>query len=348
MAKIQKSVLIDEEILQMLSMESKKFDRSLNWVINKRLGYFIHASFDPTWETVRDGEVWLKGGVVAEVEPPKKIATRVEGAGTTEGMGTPGLPPEGKAQIEGEMLREAFYGPSEAVIYARPNSGAAPPGLLGQATKEWNEAALLAGRPRTITGELPRWSEERMREMADAEPGGLMACSPDILGHMLEDAKFDAATAAQLHLAGVELDREILVRWGLAENYKPRTMVRPLVDKNNSEEVVGEEKSVAAGFGREARAKAGKDRRTPKAVQEDAHGAQGPAVGDRKPGIDMQALRDICAGKLQLVGGYDVAPICEVDLCGFKSYNDEDGEWYVCGKEKHDPKKSKHGGWIKI
>ena len=62
---------------------------------------------------------------------------------------------------------------------------------------------------------MPEWSEERMRELAEAEPGGLMACSPEILGHMLEDAKTDQATAYKLHLAGVELDREIITRWKL-------------------------------------------------------------------------------------------------------------------------------------
>ena len=31
---------------------------------------------------------------------------------------------------------------------------------------------------------FPQWSEKRLRELADAEPGGLMACSPEIWGAM--------------------------------------------------------------------------------------------------------------------------------------------------------------------
>lgn len=70
-------------------------------------------------------------------------------------------------------------------------------------------------RPRTITGKWPLWSEAHFRKIAEEEPGGLMACSPEILGDMLEAAKSDPATAATLHLAGVKLDKEILERWGL-------------------------------------------------------------------------------------------------------------------------------------
>jgi len=34
---------------------------------------------------------------------------------------------------------------------------------------------------------FPQWSEERMRQMADEEPGGLMACSPEIWGAMSDE-----------------------------------------------------------------------------------------------------------------------------------------------------------------
>lgn len=43
--------------------------------------------------------------------------------------------------------------------------------------------------------------------------------------------------------------------------------------------------------------------------------------------------------------GWPAEPV-EVDLCGFKTYSEIDGEHYVCGKEKHGWKVS-HGSWIK-
>lgn len=180
--------------------------------------------------------------------------------------------------------------------------------------------------PRTITGEAPRWSEEHMKKMAESEPGGLMACSPELLTEMKEGAKTDGGVAAKLHLAGVELDREILVRWGLVENYKQK---------------MGE-----INGGVEIRGAAGKDRRNSEAVPENNYDGKDAAVGVGKPKVDMDALRNICAGKL---GGQDdsIPESIEVDLCGFKSYNDVDGENYICGKENHGPK-IKHGDWIKI
>lgn len=42
----------------------------------------------------------------------------------------------------------------------------------------------------------------------------------------------------------------------------------------------------------------------------------------------------------------EVAACRDIDLCGFRAYNDTDGEWYLCGMEKHGPK-VKHGKWVK-
>lgn len=64
----------------------------------------------------------------------------------------------------------------------------------------------------------------------------------------------------------------------------------------------------------------------------------------------MASLREIAAGNTSKLNNfaqdYDSEPV-EVDLCGFKSYNEIDGENYICGLEKHGPK-VKHGEWIKI
>lgn len=52
------------------------------------------------------------------------------------------------------------------------------------------------------------WSEDRLRELADAEPGGLMACSPELLTEFIEMAKTDSGVAETLTRAGVKLDSE--------------------------------------------------------------------------------------------------------------------------------------------
>jgi hypothetical protein len=203
-----------------------------------------------------------------------------------------------------------------------------------------------AGLSKTPRGEepnfiaMPKWSEARLREMAEAEPGGLMACSPELLAEMKEAAKTDSGVATTLHMAGVELDREILVRWGLAENYKPKTE-----DKD--------------GDGKATR----KGRRTlGRSVTSDQKSIDGPqtnSVGTGEPQGTrnqqvMDKLRNICAGNISDAVGepltkemVDAPDFGEVDLCGFKSYNDVDGENYICGLEKHGPK-VKHGDWIKV
>jgi len=47
-------------------------------------------------------------------------------------------------------------------------------------------------------------SEKWLRKVADAEPGGLMACSPEILAELKILAGTDPAIAATLELAGIK------------------------------------------------------------------------------------------------------------------------------------------------
>lgn len=94
-------------------------------------------------------------------------------------------------------------------------------------------------------------------------------------------------------------------------------------------------------------------------------GRVGGVHSEKNRGVGMQALRDICAGKISPnkfhncgdemchrcgkckgCEGCECEPI-EVDLCGEKFYNEVDGENYICGLEKHGPK-IHHGEWIKI
>lgn len=238
---------------------------------------------------------------------------------------------------------------------------------IGMTTRELGEAGqkVFGKVSRRDKLKMPEWSAERIKELSEEEPGGLMACSPEILTDMLEAAKTDPATAATLHLAGVKLDRSILARWGL-EYIKTGEM--------------SGDKEKAASAGSEKEAATGDDRPYPSAVQENNDGDEGPAVGVGKPEVDMGVLREICKGTLPpheddflvkaknniSAGRYEctdlgwkldrkinpVAPMesavhADIDICGFKTYNDVDGENYMCGLEKHGPK-VKHGDWIKI
>ena len=55
--------------------------------------------------------------------------------------------------------------------------------------------------------------------------------------------------------------------------------------------------------------------------------------------VDMAALRAICA-----IPAATPEPI-EEQLCGFRSFNEGDGEYYICGMpDKHG---IKHGSWIR-
>lgn len=51
----------------------------------------------------------------------------------------------------------------------------------------------------------PEWSEEKLRKLADAEPGGLMACSPELLEEFKEAAKTNEDIRQTLRAAGVEV-----------------------------------------------------------------------------------------------------------------------------------------------
>ena len=52
---------------------------------------------------------------------------------------------------------------------------------------------------------FPQWSPERFKELADAEPGGLMACSPELLKEFKEAAKTNEHVAEVLRHAGVQI-----------------------------------------------------------------------------------------------------------------------------------------------
>lgn len=54
----------------------------------------------------------------------------------------------------------------------------------------------------------PEWSEEKLRRLAEAEPGGLMACSPELLAEFKEAAKTNEDIRQTLRAAGVEVPDE--------------------------------------------------------------------------------------------------------------------------------------------
>lgn len=64
----------------------------------------------------------------------------------------------------------------------------------------------------------------------------------------------------------------------------------------------------------------------------------------------MASLQEIAAGNIHANHfAHDPdAEQAEVDLCGERFHSEVDGEWYMCGKEKHPFPKVKHGDWIKV
>jgi hypothetical protein len=383
MTKKQISILVAEDILGDIDGLAESLGRSRNWVIDSWLRYSQATMNIKKIADVSVGVGAQSSGGTPDLSPVGKAQ---DGANS---LLTPRFPKLDKAiadyerQLDGEAV-----GVDEPFLYGR--SGVAPDfneviiprqqfpdgvpcghaGCLSHVSHPCDSCGRIGGRrpiynmedneaAKKNRGEsVPldmRFSEKWLREMAAFETGGLMACSPEILGRMKEEAKTNSGVAATLHRAGVELDREILVRWGLAENYKPKTFARPLVDKNKLESIDGGENTV----GRKANSKkgtaAGEDRRNPAPDAEGNDGGQSGAVATGKPKVDMKALRDICAGNtprnaqeaIAEVMEYDRPDPYEVDLCGFKSYNEIDGENYVCGKEVHGPK-VKHGDWIQI
>lgn len=398
MAKKQISVLVDEEILMLIDVEAERFERSRNWVINKRLGYFIHTGFDPKWEVLHGGEVWE--------EPAKKIANISAGGG-----GDSSLPRGGKAQdtlenpyaYGAELLLDNYRAIGKAMTEIWPGKLTAPgrEEATDCVTEErWTESAApdieteittveLGDMGQRLFGKIPvrrvslsdniqfvydfpnsgkipgtevvipqknRLESEpdycecdpQPREWFMTNPPTCGICggykndsapaaswsdwnkvldsgekiNPETLAEIKNAAAVDFSLARKVHQKGIELDRDILVRWGL--------------------------ESVDGVEGRaKTRKTAGVAGRSAKAVKAGNDVAKSSAVGDgARVGVDIQVLRDICAGNIPVAAVLPSGPI-EVDLCGFESYNETDGENYVCGKEKHGPK-VKHGEWIQI
>jgi hypothetical protein len=139
-------------------------------------------------------------------------------------------------------------------------------------------------RGERVPPKSPEWSEERMKELAEAEPGGLMAINPEFLPAIRKEAEVDGRTAARAHAAGVELDREILIRWGLVDNYKPRL-----------ENADGSQRKSTTG---ESRGNLGQ---TPATNPQNNVDPQHVDVPASKPKVDIAALKEICAGNLPKV-----------------------------------------------
>jgi hypothetical protein len=381
MANTPISVRLDEELLAEIDSEAEKLGRSRNWIIGMRLKN--SRTKPPLYRINKGGDLEIipevgYGVSGAGVEGVKKIADDMVGGVGAEGGGDPCLPPVGKAQDEpfiyGRAGDTSNFGavtiPKQAheIILKPRGQGISTEAL--RISKLTESVSPETSHPTYSRIGRNRWSEKLLRELADSksEPDGMKHLSSESLEEIKEHAKTDGGAAALLHLAGVELDREILVRWGLAENYKPK------MGGNK----IGNEKSVEASAGNEEEAATGKDRRYPEVLPQDDDGGKSAAVGvgksevgnaekenlskvrksdapdadgetvlqEVRKGVNMAALRDICAGKGIHPVPLSVEPV-EVDLCGFKSYNEIDGENYVCGKEVHGPKVD-HGEWIKI
>jgi hypothetical protein len=326
---------------------------------------------------------WAGYGVSgAELVGSKKIAEVSVGGGTTEGGGDPSLPPMGKAQdweLSGSTVESHPAEPDNIVYYGR--AGVAPDfnevHVPTQAHALWRKefadglaavrkVMLADGVPcdhagclshvshpcegcGRIGGRRPIYNMEdneargkflltadELKKIADESPGGFLTLSPEVLAVLRERAAVDGETAKVLHQDGLPLDREILVRWGLAENYKPKMeSVDGTRDYSERRGKENEDRGVDGG--------------NPAALAKSNDGGKSGAVATGKPKVNMAALRDICAGKTiqQVFSDIQHREPVEVDLCGFKSYNEIDGEYYVCGKEVHGPKVN-HGEWIKV
>jgi len=274
----------------------------------------------------------------------KKIAGDLVTGAAQEGGGTPDLPRLGKAQDEVTI----YSGPH--VVTARDGSTAFCDvrycKLCASTEEEWRQRSAdicgtcgevhVAGdlynhnfvhrgkeriasvRPASVKED--RWAEE----MAKAEDGALIGAAGSPVAYTKSDIEADMlGEAFRLH-------------------------------ENKLEGVGGGEKIVAEGSANEAGTATGKDRRNSETVSEGNDGGKSSAVGVGKSKVNMAALRDICEGNVSVpkdafaeYGNPSFEPV-EVDLCGFKSYNEIDGEWYFCGKEVHEYPKVKHGNWEKI
>lgn len=189
----------------------------------------------------------------------------------------------------------------------------APPGdrpLVGTAPG-------LAGTPENRQPfRMPPWSEERLRELADVEPGGLMACSPELLAEFEEMAKTDPAVATTLERAGV---------------------------------------NVGSGGGMEDAAAASKrqgvaapDTRPSAAAPDGAPAGSSPAPS---PSDRRKILDDLAWGEMQdglYNNGADAAvPEPEVEICGHREHIWETGEWVMCTLPKNH-RKGRHGNPVKV
>lgn len=72
------------------------------------------------------------------------------------------------------------------------------------------------------------------------------------------------------------------------------------------------------------------------------------AQSEENPPREQVADGSIPSGRVTIedilsVGGY--VQKVDIPLCGFRSYNQDDGEFYLCGKEKGHG--IKHGEWVK-
>lgn len=65
-----------------------------------------------------------------------------------------------------------------------------------------------------------------------------------------------------------------------------------------------------------------------------------PIASPEKPTID--SLRSLISEVERRTDDNEDDHVASV--CGFRAYNDTNGEWYTCGLEKHSPK-LKHGNW---
>lgn len=405
----QVSILVDEIDLAEIDGWAKLAGRSRNWTVGMILANWVGSATEAKEQMLgivpqkkiadisEGGGIEDFGNISAELQELHLEMARNAGA-------PPDLSPLGKAQdgdlTEMRLLKNSARDVNGPFIYGRPGENSNAPGsevvwpfrralvdgvpcghagCLSHLSHPCEGCGRFGGRrpiynmeDNTAAGrEQFLVSAQEMKKIAEEDGDGFSTISPETLDAIKDRAKIDVEMAKVLHTAGVELDREILVRWGLAENYKPitfenqrgvpgsevvvnRTQVRSLVDKNKSEDEVGGGKDVEESQGGESGASAGKNRRVAKGLPKNDDGGKSAAVGVGKPKIDMATLRDICEGKFpDLVGKtltkeeVDAPDFGEIDICGFKSYNEIDGENYVSGKEVHGPK-VKHGSWCKM
>jgi hypothetical protein len=334
------SIRVPENILATIDSAAGKLGRSRAWVILRLLELAIVGERSIEDVLGRIGKV-----VPEKVRLPKKIADVSIGGVAQEVVGTPALPPLGKAQSEDNNWRHEVF------------------------RKGDNSDIILKPRGHGISTEALR-----IANLKDGVPCGHAGCLSHV-SHACEGCGRIAGRRVGVLGDGTICDEnpvELVVQWRkeFVEGMESVRQVITEVDKKIAEENTD---------GVKGRGKAGQDRGSAggdsQPVAEGDHGAEEPAVGVGKPvisveqatawleskteskgklldgefrrQINMQALRDICDGNIPTTLKAVQSDHTEVDLCGFKHYNEVDGEHYICGLEKHGPK-VKHGDWIKI